>query len=491
MANDRVYLPETDVHWQWVRHWIEREPLPGYRQASEAARERFRDLKFGVRIHWGLYSLWHLQHESWEFLKMEPKRKAEYLGLARSFDPKRFDADAWMRLFAETGMRVFAFTTKHHDGFSLFDTKARVKRRIDWAAPGGPRLEDCDTAFSVMESPFGRDVVRELCEAARRHGIAIDFYFSHPDWYDADFRPYNSHPARMESAIAHPEEWGDAPGEGDFRAPDPTPAETERMIARHRRQLTELLTNYGPIDLLCLDQWLGPKVWPQLRQTIMELRRLQPDVMMRCRGIGNYGDYYTPEGFVPGDRENTDMPWMVIYPLGRSFSYEPDAARHKGGPWIVRSLVDAVAKGGNFMVGVGPDENGDWHPAVRENFAFVRDWMRVNAGGIHATRPRPGELWREGDDVRFTRSKDGKTTWAFALRWPGATLRLATLEAGSATEVRLEGYGRPLAWRQRTAGLEVDIPAELQREGRRPCREVWGFRITGAVDRQPPKQRTA
>lgn len=487
MASDRVYLPDTDVHWKWVRHWIEREPLPGYRQASEAARERFRDLKFGVRIHWGLYSLWHLQHESWEFLKMEPKRKAEYLGLAKSFDPKRFDADAWMRLFAETGMRVFAFTTKHHDGFSLFDTRSRVKRRIDWAAPGGPRLEDCDTAFSVMESPFGRDVVRELCDAARRHGIAIDFYFSHPDWYDADFRPYNSHPARMESAIAHPEEWGDAPGEGDFRAPDPTPEETERMIARHRRQLTELLTNYGPIDLLCLDQWLGPKVWPQLRDTIMELRRLQPDVMMRCRGIGNYGDYYTPEGFVPGARENTDMPWMVIYPLGRSFSYEPDAARHKGGPWIVRNLVDAVAKGGNFMVGVGPDENGDWHPAVRENFAFVRDWMRVNACGIHATRPRPGELWREGDDVRFTRSKDGKTTWAFAMRWPGATLCLATLEAGSATEVRLEGCAQPLAWRQRMAGLEIDIPAELQREDRRPCREVWGFRITGASDRQLPR----
>ena len=73
------------------------------------------------------------------------------------------------------------------------------------------------------------------------------------------------------------------------------------------------------------------------------------------------------------------------------------------------------------MVGIGPDADGDWHPSVYENFAFVRDWMRVNAGGIHATRPRPGELWREGDDVRFTRSKDGKTTWAFALRWPGTT----------------------------------------------------------------------
>ncbi len=204
MASERVYLPETDVHWKFVKSYVEREPLAGYHQASEAARERFRDLKLGVRIHWGLYSLWHLKNESWQFLDMEPKRKSEYLDLAKRFDPKRFDADAWMRLFAETGIRVFAFTTKHHEGFSLFDTKTRVKSRIDWAAAGGPRLEDCDTAFSVMESPMRRDVVGELCDAARRHGIAIDLYFSHPDWYDADFRPYNHHPARTESAIAHP-----------------------------------------------------------------------------------------------------------------------------------------------------------------------------------------------------------------------------------------------------------------------------------------------
>jgi alpha-L-fucosidase len=257
------------------------------------------------------------------------------------------------------------------------------------------------------------------------------------------------------------------------------------MVARHREQLRELLSNYGPIDLLCLDQWLGPKVWPEVRETIVELRRLQPDVMIRCRGIGNYGDYYTPEGFVPGARENTDMPWMVIYPLGRSFSYEPEAVQHKGGPWIVRNLVDAAAKGGNFMVGTGPDGDGEWHPAVYENFAFVRDWMKVNAVGIHATRPRPGELWREGDGVRFTRSKDGTTTWAWALNWPGTTLRLATLEAGTGTEVRLEGYPKPLAWKQGRGGLEIEVPAGLQAADRRPCREVWGFRVTGAKDRRP------
>ena len=97
------------------------------------------------------------------------------------------------------------------------------------------------------------------------------------------------------------------------------------------------------------------------------IRKLQPNVMLRARGIGNYGDYYTPEGFVPGNPENTNMPWFVIYPLGRSFSYESDPAQHKGGRWIVRNLIDAVAKGGGFMVGIGPDAKGRFHPTAIEN----------------------------------------------------------------------------------------------------------------------------
>jgi alpha-L-fucosidase len=173
-----------------------------------------------------------------------------------------------------------------------------------------------------------------------------------------------------------------------FTAPEPTAEEETRMMARHREQLVELLTRYGRIDLVCLDMWLGARVWPQLRDTVKLIRGLQPDVMLRARGIGNYGDYYTPEGFVPGSRENTAMPWFVIYPLGRSFSYEPDPARHKGGAWIIRKLVDAVAKGGAFMVGIGPDANGRFHPTAVENLKEAGAWLRVN--GRPSTPLAPG-----------------------------------------------------------------------------------------------------
>ena len=114
-----------------------------------------------------------------------------------------------------------------------------------------------------------------------------------------------------------------------------------------------------------------------MKETIKALRKIQPDVMFRARGIGNYGDYYTPEGFVPGSKENTKMPWMVIHTLGSSFSYDSVSAHYKGSAWIIQNLVDAVAKGGNFMVGIGPDGTGKFHPTAVKQLLETGDWLRI------------------------------------------------------------------------------------------------------------------
>ncbi len=172
-------------------------------------------------------------------------------------------------------------------------------------------MEACDLAYSIEEKPFKRDVVKELCDAARKRNIAIDLYFSHPDWYDADFRPYVYHPLQVPSSNILTTDFETAKkrlGNLMVTVPDPTPEEVDRMVARHRAQLTELLTRYGKIDMLCLDMWFGPKIRPRIQETVLRLRELQPDVMLRARGIGNCGDYYTPDGFVPGRKGNTDTP---------------------------------------------------------------------------------------------------------------------------------------------------------------------------------------
>jgi alpha-L-fucosidase len=125
-----------------------------------------------------------------------------YNQLYKTWNPIGFDASNWISTFKESVMKMFAFTTKHHEGFSMFDTKTRVKSRANWTAPGGPQLESCDLAYSIMETPFRRDVVKELCDEAHRQGIKIDLDFSHPDWYDADFRPYGQHPLQVPSSAS-------------------------------------------------------------------------------------------------------------------------------------------------------------------------------------------------------------------------------------------------------------------------------------------------
>jgi alpha-L-fucosidase len=158
-------FPPDIIKNEW---YVEAQPIPEYHWAPASAYEAFRDMKFGIRLHWGIYSIWHRGPESWPFLNMSFEDRAAYNELYKTWNPAGFDANQWMNLFSESGLKMFAFTSKHHEGFSMFDTKTRVKQRVNWSASGGPKIEACDLAYSITETPFRRDIIKELCDAAHK-----------------------------------------------------------------------------------------------------------------------------------------------------------------------------------------------------------------------------------------------------------------------------------------------------------------------------------
>jgi alpha-L-fucosidase len=434
---------------------------PAYRHAPPEAVERWKDWKFGLRIHWGLYCMMG-SDASWALPYSSPEFRQIYGTRYQFFNPSDFDANAWMQMMADAGIKYFTFTTKHHDGFSMWATKTvRESLRL---TPKGIRSGEgeYDTVvipYSIMDTLFHRDVLAELVTAARKKGLGISLYYSHIDWQDPAFAwdPFNIHYDAGFTKQNDPVRW-------------------RKFIQQERDQVRELLTEYGRIDALEFDiGW--PKEAAQDAAALAHMARdLQPSVLLRNRGIGAYGDMYTPEqvippGFQPGS------PWQEIYPGGQAFSYLPNDI-YKPVEWIVHTLVDVVAKGGNFEVGYGPMPNGRFPGEAVERLRSVGKWMAVNGEAIYATRPYTA--FREGDALRFTRSKDGRTIYAIALKWPGKTLSTKLVKVGNGAEINMLGSSAKLGWHRAGDAVVIEIPEALQQH--RPCEYAWVFRIRNRGD---------
>ncbi|MBM3848167.1 MAG: hypothetical protein FJ405_18005, partial [Verrucomicrobia bacterium] len=366
-----------------------------YPHASPAALEAWRDQKFGLRIHWGVYAVLGLQ-ESWPLTGHRVngdlgKFQEQYNQLYQRFNPTEFNADQWCEFMRRCGFTFFVFTARHHDGFSMFDTRTKIKKRFICTGPRRRQIEDCDYHYSIMDTPFRRDVTKELAEAAHRRGLGVGLYYSHTDWHDADFRLDRWHPFRdpKYSPQTDPEGW-------------------QRFIARHREQVRELLTGYGKIERFEWDLCFPESAWLETVKTVKMARKLQPDVLMRDRGIGNYGDIMTPEMWIPkanpdderaeGFGQVVNRPWQVIIHMGNQFSYDPKAENYKSFDWALTNLIDIVSKGGNFMVGIGPDGTGRFHPVAVQRLERVGRWLAVNGEAIYRTRPH--RSWHDGESIR-------------------------------------------------------------------------------------------
>jgi alpha-L-fucosidase len=468
-----IVLPKNSDQYRVTKDYIEEEPDADYLHASEAAHEAFRDVKFSVMIYWGVYSLLGID-TSWPLLIMNSADRQNYQSLYEKFNPEGFDAQEWMDLFKRCGIQAFSFTAKHLDGFSMFHTRTRVQRRVNHISPDQP-IESCDLTYSIEETPFKRDVVKELCDAARQNDVKISLYYSHADWYDADFRPYCFHPLTTGAARTTSDF-----GIGSYEVkriltPNIKEEETARMIARHREQLREILTNYGRLDMIYLDMWLGSNVWQEMKKTVKMIRQLQPKVMINAGGIGNYADFYTYDNFVPKANDVTDMPWTSMSALGKIYARDPHGAHYKGTKWVIDNLVDCVAQGGGFMVCIGPDANGKFHPEAVRQLEAAGQWLAVNGKAVYEACP--WKVWKS-ENIRFTQTKDGKLVYAFVDAMSYKELIIPSMNVKAKSEVTMLGYDKPLKWNRLADGrIKIKIPKSLKFPKNRPCEHVWTLRL--------------
>jgi alpha-L-fucosidase len=340
---------------------------------EEQDRERrlrwFRDARFGMFIHWGLYS--QLGRHEW-VMNRERIPVDEYEKLADTWKPKPNAARAWAKLARRAGMRYMVMTTKHHEGFCLFDS-----RLTDYnAAKRGP----------------GRDLVAEYVEAARSEGLRVGFYYSLMDWHHPDG-----------ARCKHDE------------------AARRRFVDYIHGQVRELCTNYGTLDIMWYDvNWpLTAEEWEAAKMNAM-VRQLQPDIIINNRS-GLPEDFGTPEGHITPEKGG--RAWESCMTFNDSWGYTPIDTRYKDA-WTVVSMLRQVAAGhGNLLLNIGPTPEGDAPEPCERVLAEVGEWMAQYGPTVYeATDPMQQEWMITG---AFTRK--GDTLFFHCNRWPGSELAIGGL----------------------------------------------------------------
>ena len=371
--------------------------------------------RFGLFIHFGLYSL-PARHE-W-VKSIEKMDNAAYEKYFNYFDPDRLDVRDWIRRAKEAGMKYAVLTTKHHEGFCNFDSKL--------------------TDYKITRTKYGRDLVREFVDACRAEGLKVGFYYSLPDWHHPDFTVDHYHPQR-------PVDCGPWAKEGQEGPEEPWDElnkgrDMEKYRAYLYGQVTELLTNYGKIDLMWFDFTMPEKRTKKAEdwrspELLALVRRLQPGILVNDRlGLGETMedgcDFVTPEQTIPKRpprRRGKRVPWEACMTFSGSWGYHRDESSWKTPERCIELLIRAVANGGNLIMNVGPTGRGDLDARACARLQDYAKWMRDHSRSIYgATRAPEGFVAPEGELLTY--NPETNRLYLHLLKYPTAPLKLAFAE---------------------------------------------------------------
>lgn len=346
--------------------------------------------RFGLFVHFGIYSA-GARHE---WLKQrETMTTEEYQPLFDHFDPDLYDPVQWAKDAKAAGMKYAVLTTKHHDGFCLFDTSF--------------------TDYNATNTPAGRDLIAEYVDAFRAEGLKIGFYHSVIDWHHEGYTRDPRHPQAQDDAA-----WS-------ARTPD---------MASYREylhgQVRELLTNYGQIDIMWFDftpETKSKDDWDSERLVAM-VRELQPEIILNDRvDLPSEADFVTPEQYQPTSwptRDGKRVVWEACQTLNGSWGYHRDNLDWKDPAMLVQMLVDSVSKGGNVLLNVGPTGRGNFDPLARVILAEIGEWMRFHGRAIYGASE--AEEFEAPVDCRYTQR--GNRLYLHVFNWPMRHLHLAGLD---------------------------------------------------------------
>ena len=362
----------------------------GYQEYMEERAKRtewFLDARFGMFIHWGLYAI--PGRGEW-IQSYEETPKKDYETYFEEWNPDRYDPKEWARIAKQAGMKYAVLTTKHHEGFCLFDSAY--------------------TEFKSTNTPYGRDLVREFVDAFRAEGIRVGFYYSLLDWHHEDYPAYGDmyHPERNNEALKGKQH--------DFNV----------YLDYMHNQVRELLTNYGKIDIIWFDfsyeghfgkDWRGEEL-------IKMVRELQPGIIINGRLEANGEDYGTvmtdepsiysgdfacPEMIIPPYGLKTpngvQIPWEACFTLNNNWGYTPNDKHYKTASQIIKKLVECTSKNGNMIINISPTAKGEIPRQQKEILREVGEWMHENSESIYGCgasgfeKPEWGRYTRKGNKL--------------------------------------------------------------------------------------------